>query len=54
MLQAPKVGHFKTFKELTQKGTFGNPTFASIEKGALISKILIGQCVEVLKEIYSK
>jgi len=53
MLQAPKVGHFKTFKELTKKGTFGNPTLASVEKGEQISKIVIHQCLAVIKDIYS-
>ena len=49
-----KNDYFKTFKELTKKGTFGNPTLATPEKGEQIAQIVIDLCIQVLQDIYLK
>lgn len=51
MLKAPVVSKFKTFRQMTKKGTFGDPTKASVEKGIKISQLVIHECENFLNSI---
>jgi len=51
MLHAPKVSTFATFKQMTKKGTFGDPTLSSAEKGLRIVRCVIETCTKVLSDI---
>ncbi|MDP3469034.1 MAG: creatininase family protein [Daejeonella sp.] len=47
LLSGPKISFYRTMKELTPNGVYGNPTKASAEKG-----IRIGECVtSALKQL---
>lgn len=54
MLAAPSVAVYKTFKETTRNGTFGDPTKASARKGeAMLSAVtarMVALCSDVLAD----
>lgn len=51
MLHGPAVGRYGAFARLTKKGTFGDPTKGSAEKGARIASLVINACTRILSEI---
>jgi len=49
MLRSPSAGYFRTMRQMTSNGVFGDPTKASANKGQKITKAV----VEALKKIVS-
>ena len=51
LLFGPKVSFYRTIKELTPNGVFGNPLLSSVEKvlqiGASVTKALKGLVLEI-------
>lgn len=41
MLRGTKVSYYRSTKEMTTNGIFGNPEFATLEKGEKISKLVV-------------
>lgn len=51
MLRGPKAGFYRTMKEMTLNGVFGDPTFASKEKGRKITKVVTEALVKMIRDI---
>jgi len=47
MLRSPEASYFRTMKQMTSNGVFGDPTRATVEKGLEISVCV----VQALKQI---
>lgn len=54
MLHAPKISRYKTFREMTKAGAFGDPTKSSAEKGQRIADSVLDACEQVVREIASR
>ena len=53
MLDAPKVSYYRTMKEMTPSGVFGDPSFATQDKGQEISDIVVKALEKIVMDIKS-
>ena len=51
MLNAPKVSYFRTMREMTSNGVYGDPSFASKEKGELITKLVVEHLKGIINDL---
>jgi len=54
MLHGPRASHYKTMKQLTSNGIFGDPRAASVDKGEQITKTVVTQLLKVVQDLMSK
>ena len=54
MLHGPRASHYKTMKQLTSNGIFGDPRAASVEKGDQITKTVVKHLLQVIQDLMSK
>ena len=52
MLYAPRVSYFRTMKEMTTNGVYGDPTAASREKGERITERVVEELTRVVTDLY--
>lgn len=48
LLYGPEGSLYRTMKEMTSNGVFGDPTFATLEKGKAITEIVVSKLVNIL------
>lgn len=53
MLQGPRVSYYRTMKEMTPNGVFGNPVKSSAEKGDRISVCVVSALKQLVMDVYS-
>jgi creatinine amidohydrolase len=54
LLHSPRASYYRTMKQLTSNGVFGDPRAASVEKGRQITEVVV-QCIsKLLGDLYSK
>ena len=51
LLRGPAISYYRTIKDMTPNGVYGDPTLATTEKGQAISSLVTGKLVEILGEI---
>ena len=54
LLHSPKVSFYKSMKHQTQNGVYGNPSFASKEKGEKIKDIVLEHIVNIFVSLRKK
>jgi creatinine amidohydrolase len=54
LLHSPRVSHFRTMKQMTPNGTFGDPRAASSEKGEKITEIVVKNLKGLVQDLLSK
>ena len=52
LLTGPKISFYRTMKELTPNGVFGDPTFSSAEKGVRIGEVVTAGLKQLVMDIY--
>ena len=52
LLTGPKISFYRTMKELTPNGVFGNPTNSSVEKGARIGQVVAAALKQLVIDVY--
>jgi creatinine amidohydrolase len=53
LLTGPKVSFYRTMKELTPNGVYGDPTTSSVEKGIRIGECVVAALKQVVSDIYN-
>ena len=53
MLYAPRVSYFRTMKEMTANGVYGDPTFATREKGERITELVVEELAKITTDLLS-
>ena len=53
MLHGPKATHYRTMKQLTPNGVFGDPRAASVEKGQRITDLVVNHLREIVTDLIS-
>ena len=51
LLHGPKASHYRTMKQLTPNGVFGDPRSASAEKGEQITQVVVEQILMVVRDL---
>lgn len=51
MLRGTKASYYRSTKEMTANGIFGNPEYASVEKGVAISKLVTGDLKKIIDDL---
>ena len=51
MLRGPKVSYYRSTKEMTTNGVFGNPNYGTLEKGKEISKLVVREIKRIIEDI---
>lgn len=51
MLRGTKASYYRSTKEMTTNGIFGNPEYASVEKGVAISKLVTGDFKKIIDDL---
>ncbi len=51
MLNAPKISHYRSMKDMTPNGIYGDPTAATAEKGAKISHVVVGKLASMVDDL---
>ena len=54
MLRAPIISYFRTLKEMTSNGVYGDPRAATAKKGKLITTIVVDCLKRMVKDILKK
>ena len=52
MIYGSQASYFRTMKQMTPGGVFGDPSFASKEKGEEISKIILGKLKTIVSDLF--
>lgn len=52
LLTGPKISFYRTMKELTPNGVFGDPTKSSAEKGVRIGECVVAALKQLVSDIY--
>ena len=52
MIYGSQASYFRTMKQMTPGGVYGDPSFASKEKGEEISKIILGKLKAIVLDLY--
>ena len=52
LLSGPQASLFRSMKEMTPNGVFGDPTYASAEKGKAITKVVMSALLRLVDELY--
>lgn len=53
LLTGPKVSFYRTMKELTPNGVYGDPTTSSAEKGIRIGECVVAALKQLVSDIYN-
>ncbi len=51
MLHGPEASHFRTMKQLTTNGVFGDPRAASLEKGEQITEVVVKRLLKIVGDL---
>ena len=51
LLRSPQAGLFRTMREMTPHGAYGDPSFASAEKGRRIVDLVCDALTVILKDM---
>jgi len=51
MLRGTKVSYYRSTKEMTTNGVFGNPEYATLEKGKEISKLVVSDFKKIINDL---
>ena len=51
LIRSPKAALFRTMKEMTSHGVYGDPTLATAEKGRAISKIVVEALCTIVTDL---
>ncbi len=54
MLHGPKASHYRTMKQLTTNGVFGDPRAASVEKGERITEVVVERLSKIVGDLLPK
>jgi creatinine amidohydrolase len=54
LLNAPTVSHYRTMKELTPNGVFGDPRAASAAKGEQITEAVVSHLIKIVQDLGGK
>jgi len=54
MLHGPEASHYRTMKQLTTNGVFGDPRAASLEKGERITEVVVERLSKMVGDLLSK
>ena len=52
LLSGPKISFYRTMKELTPNGVYGNPTKSSVEKGVRIGECVTAALKQLVMDVY--
>ena len=53
MLRGAQAGFYRTMKEMTPNGVYGDPTFASPEKGKRITEVVTLELKQLIEDLFS-
>ena len=51
LLHGPSASYYRTMKQLTPNGVFGDPRAASVEKGKQITEVVIKSLLQILQDL---
>ena len=51
LLHGSRISYFRHFKELSANGVIGSPQYASVEKGKIITKLVVDYFLQFLEDI---
>jgi len=51
MLHGPAASHYRTMKQLTPNGVFGDPRAASVGKGERITELVVGCLLKIVQDL---
>ncbi|WP_299555230.1 creatininase family protein [Seonamhaeicola sp.] len=51
MLRGPKASYYRSTKEMTANGVFGNPEYGTLEKGKQISKLVVDDFKKIINDL---
>ncbi|MBJ6368609.1 creatininase family protein [Snuella sedimenti] len=51
MLRGPKASYYRSTKEMTTNGVFGDPEYGTLEKGKQISKLVIDDLKNIINDL---
>lgn len=51
MLRAPEISYFRTLKEMTSNGVYGDPRSATAKKGEQITKVVVDDLKKMIRDI---
>lgn len=54
LLRGPKASYYRTMKQLTANGIFGDPRAASSEKGEKITQAVVPGLLKIIQDLYTK
>jgi len=54
LLHGPRASHYRTMKQLTPNGVFGDPRAASKQKGVQITGVVVQSILQLVQDLYSK
>jgi creatinine amidohydrolase len=52
MLQGPQASFYRSMKTMTPNGVFGDPTFASEDKGRRISSLVVPRLMTLIRDLH--